>query len=124
MGVGSYARLPANASGALNGNEGKARLDVPSRGIGRLGIAPQNRLVQGKTSGRTSPGWAFRNALIFWPIPVDISVHINLVNATRLHLFNGEPAFEAASRHNPVTGCITMKTIEKLVKRFFPYSIL
>jgi len=59
----------------------------------------------------------------FWQSSYDY-VDINLVNATRLHLFNGKPAFEPGSRHNPVTGCIPMKTIRKLPKRFFPSCIL
>jgi hypothetical protein len=48
----------------------------------------------------------------------------NLLKATRLPLFNGNPASEPGSQHNPVTGCITMKTIHKLPKRFFPYSTI
>jgi hypothetical protein len=38
--------------------------------------------------------------------------------------FQRKPASEPGSRHNPVTGCISMKTIRKLPKRFFPYCIL
>jgi len=57
------------------------------------------------------------------PRALIISVDINLVNPTRLHLFNGKPASGPRSLHNPVTSRISMKTIHKLPKRFFPYCI-
>jgi hypothetical protein len=53
-------------------------------------------------------------------------VDIRLVNATRLHLFNGKPAFEPGSRHNPGHRLYPHENNAKTAEALFPvrYTVI